>query len=384
THYAIGETQITASLEGYQPAQMSLSIAGPGPASVVINQIPGIIEANNFESKSIVISLVDHSGKPVAAQEDTTVYLTSSDPEIARVQASTTIAAGQSHVAAFAYATQRAGVTTLTGAADGLSSGSTAFKTVGFTGSISEYHLGLYTMPKLPADGKSYDAVAVQLQDQSGLPVLAKTDTRVSLSSGSLVAGDIQESIVIPEGSSLVMASFKTSLIADDSFRITASSEGFTSVEVELRTTSQPLTILKSSDFPVRAEFGTEIPVSVDVYSGGLPVQNATVTVTGASARDNVVLTDENGHADGKYTATLPGSNTIIIKVNKPGYEERSISSRIILQHTVDVTINAETQEGAVAPIQIKVSPPVGVKVQIPKPGSPIIYDNVNWGQYNL
>ncbi|MGI0014586.1 MAG: hypothetical protein ACREBU_14265, partial [Nitrososphaera sp.] len=158
TKYSVGETTLTASLEGYAPTQMTLKIDGSGPAAVVLTQIPGIIEANNFGSESLVISLVDHKGQPVAAQEDTVVYLSSADPEIAKVQASTTIKAGESHTTSDVRATLRDGLTTITGAAEDLASGSISFRTVGFTGSISEYHLGLYTIPKLPADGREYQA----------------------------------------------------------------------------------------------------------------------------------------------------------------------------------------------------------------------------------
>ncbi|MGI0016513.1 MAG: hypothetical protein ACREBU_24085, partial [Nitrososphaera sp.] len=237
TKYSIGETTLTASLEGYTPTQLTLKIDGSGPAAVMLTQLPGIIEANNFGSESLVISLVDHRGQPVAAQEDTVVYLSSADPEIAKVQASATIKAGKSHITSDVRATLRDGITTITGAAEGLASGSINFRTVGFTGSISEYHLGLYPIPKLPADGREYQALVVQLQDQAGLPVLAKSDVPVSLSSASGIAGSVQESAVIPAGSSLVTATFKTSLTEDSEFKVTASSQGFTSVEAEMETT---------------------------------------------------------------------------------------------------------------------------------------------------
>jgi hypothetical protein len=382
TKYTVGETEITASLEGYQPAQMTLLVGGSGPATVALDQIPEIIEANNFESSSLVVSLRDHNDKPVAAQVDTTVFLSSSDPEITRIQASITIPAGESHAIATAHATLRAGLTTLTGAADGLGSGSTAFRTVGFTGSISEYYLGLYVIPKLPADGKEYEAVIVQLQDQAGLPVLAKSDVQVSLSSGSLIAGTIQESVVIPQGSGLVAAKFKTSLVEDEPFKITASSEGFTSVESEIETTTQPLSIYKTFELPTRADFGSNIPVSLDVYSGAIPIDAATVTITGQNAADNTVTTDQNGHAEGIYSPTMPGSNTIAVKVNKPGYQEAVITSRIVLDQLVDLTVSSETAAGNDVPAQLKVTAPKGVKAQSSTPNGSILYVGASWGSY--
>ncbi|MGI0015291.1 MAG: hypothetical protein ACREBU_17890, partial [Nitrososphaera sp.] len=281
-------------------------------------------------------------------------------------------------------ATLRAGQTIVTGAADGLASGSFIFETVGFTGSISEYHLGLYTIPKLPADAREYEAIVVQLQDRIGLPVLAKSDVIVSLSSGSLIAGEVPESVMIPAGSSLVTAPFRTTLVEDDRFKITASSEGFTSVESEMDTTTQPLTVFAASEFPTKADYGSTIRVAVDVYSGSILVRDAFVTFTGASANDTMSTTDEFGRAEGTYFPTLPGSNSIIVKANKPGYKEGSLVSRIALLQTVTVVINAESLGGNELSAQLRVEGPTGTKNQATKPGSPILYENAKWGSYKI
>ncbi len=384
TKYAIGQTILTASLEGYTPTQMTLKIDGSGPAALALKQIPGIILANKLRSDSLVISIVDSDGKPVAAQEDTAVYLSSSDPEIARVDASTIIKAGDSHVVTGVYSTLRAGQAIITAAADGLASGSTDFRTVGFSGSISEYHLGLYVIPKLLADGKSYQAVVVQLQDEAGLPVIGKSDIAVSLSSASGIAGNVQDSAVIPAGSSFVISTFETSVKADSDFKITASSPGFTSVEATMTTTVQPVSILKSADFPTNADFGEEIRVGVDIFSRETPLKDATVIITGVNAQETIAVTDENGHAEGLYLPTLPGTNAIIIKATKPGYEEKTLSSRIILLQTVSVTLNAQTQGGNGLTAQLKVETPAGTKTQTAKPGSPVIYQNAKWGDYKI
>lgn len=384
TNYAIGETEITAALEGYVPAQMTLRIAGSGPASVVVTQIPEIVESNNFESGSVVVSLVDHEGRLATAQEDTVVYLSSSDPEIATIQASATIRAGDTHAVALTHATLRAGTTTITGSSDGLGAGSIVYRTVGFTGSISEYHLGLYAVPKLPADGKEYASIVVQLQDRAGFPVLAKSDVKISLSSGSLNAGSVEENVVITKGTSQTTAIFKTSLVDDESFKITASSPGFTSVEAEMETTVQPLTMFRTSELATSGTFGDDIPISVTVYSGSIPVHNAIVTITGVNAEETQVTTDESGNAEGKYIAQLPGQNTIIIKVNKPGYEEYEITERVNLQQAVDITISPETESGTAIAAQVKVTPPKGVKIPSTKTGGTIQLESVGWGSYFL
>jgi hypothetical protein len=293
------------------------------------------------------------------------------------------IPGGKTHIIALAHPTLRSGLTTVSGAADGLGAGSTIFRTVGFTGSISEYHLGLFAIPKLPGDGKVYEAVTVQLQDQAGLPVLAKTDVAVSLSSGSLIAGSIQEEVTISKGSSLVTAEFRTADAEDESFKITASSDGFTSVETEMDVTKQPMTIFKSSEFPTKVDFG-EVPIAIDVYSGSIPVRNANVTITGTNAKDTFTLTDDFGHAEGVYVPTLPGSNTITVRVEKPGFERAETLGRVTLLQTIDVMISAETQGGSNAPVEFKVNLPSTIKPLIVKPGVPEMLQNANWGTYVL
>lgn len=384
TKYAVGDTILTASAQGYQPGQMELVVDGSGPAAVTLTQIPGIIEAKNTGSDSLVVGLLGHNGEPVAAQEDTTVYLSSSNTDIAKVQASVLIHAGESHAVTEVQSTQKAGQAIVSGAADGLGSGSVAYKTVGFSGSISEYHLGVYVIPKLPADGREYEAITVQLQDQNGLPVLAKADTEVSLSAGSFTGGRVQEKVMITAGLNLASATYKTSLVEDSSFKVTASAQGYTSVEQDLETTTQPLTLIKSSTYPSKANFGDEVIVGVDVFTGAVPVRGAEVTITGTYATDNVVITDENGHAEGRYIPTLPGSNSITVKVSKPGYEQKFVTSRIILDQTINLIVDAQTQGAReiVAPIKIA---SVGLSKSLTsKPGAPITLMNSRWGTYTL
>jgi hypothetical protein len=280
--------------------------------------------------------------------------------------------------------TLRAGTTTISGSAVGLGAGATGFRTVGFTGSVSEYYLGLYAIPTLSADGREYEAVVVQLQDSAGLPVLAKSNVPVSLSSGSLSAGTIQKSVIIPKGFSIATALFNTSLTEDDSFRITASSEGFATVETEMNVATQPLNVYRTYELPSRLDFESEIPISVEVYSGSLPVSDAKVSITGLSAMESIVTTDENGHAEGVYRATQPGSNTIVVKASKPGYDEAEIITRVNLLQTIDVTITAETQGGTIAPAELKVTLPSSKKPQTTIPGSPLVYEDASWGEYIL
>jgi len=385
TRYINGETKLTASLQGYTPSQYILTVAGSAPTSIALTQIPGVIQATNSDSNSLVVSLLDTNGKPVAAQEDTQVFLTTSDPEIATTQASVTITAGTTYTIAGVHTTLKAGQTTITGAASGLDSGSIQFKSTGFSGSISEYSIGLYIVPTLPADQKSYESIVVQLQDQHGNPVKALSDIPISLSSGSFIAGTVQKNIVIPKGASYAIGTFTPSVKDDKDFKITASSPGYKSVDAVMSTEVQKMTIVKSTEFLKSASFEGTIPVSVDVFSAqDIPVRNAMVKISGVHADETTVMTDENGHAEGIYKPTLPGANSIIVTVSKPGYEDATVTSAIALSQTVNLSVNAETEKGKEIAATIKVKGPTNPKSDSARPGSPLKLTDAKWGVYTL
>jgi hypothetical protein len=385
TYSVTGTTTLTAALAGYSSAQEDLKIEGSAPTTISLTQIPGIVQATDKASNSLVVSLLDQNGNPVSATKDTSIFLTSSSPEIATVGGLVNIAAGESHTVASVKTTLKQGATTITGSSMGLNSGSVEFTTAGFSGSVSAYTLGLYTIERIPADGRVHEAIVVQMQDQNGNPVNAASDVVVSLSSSSFAGGDVQSSVTIPKGSNYATASFIPSKHETNEIVITASSQGFQSVDTTISTTLQPLAAIRSGEIPKTAPSGAMIPVIVDVFSAkDLPVEGATVAINVAGNAETIGVTDANGHFDGEYMLTVPGQNILAIVISKPGYQDLSIKPSLSITKTVQITVSAESEAGRSLTAQIGVKGPTTARGDTTKPGAPITLTDAKFGSYTL
>lgn len=385
THAVVGDTVITASLGGYSPAQFELSIAGSAPTTVALTQIPGVVQADGKSSNSLVVSLNDQDGRTVAAPKEVTVFLTSSDPEIATVVGSVTIALGKSHGVASVHTTLKPGQTIITGSSAGLDSGSVEFKTAGFTGSISAYTFGLYTIDKISADGKTHEAIVVQIQDQNGNPVSATSDVPVTLSSSSFTGGTVQSVITIPTGSNYAIATFTTTITPADGIVVTASSEGFSSVDAKFDSTVQELVVFRTGEIPRQIAYGATIPIIVDTFSAkNLPVKGATLSVVSGDKTETIGITDADGHAEGQYLPTAPGRNTLVATVSKPGYKDATIQIPVTVTKEISITVNAVSEAGKAITAEIKMTGPTKPRSDTTKPGAPITIAEAKFGTYIL
>ena len=82
--------------------------------------------------------------------------------------------------------------------------------------------------PTLPADGRSYPCIYVQIQDLNGTPIPASSEVRVTLTSSNLDVGCVEAEAVIAEGETFTTAVFNTTLKPGLTI-ITASASGFIS-----------------------------------------------------------------------------------------------------------------------------------------------------------
>jgi hypothetical protein len=352
-----------------------------------LTQIPGFVQAiKNSEKNNLAVGLVDSEGRPVVALKETIVFFTSSSPSIATVQASVVIPAGTSYVMARTQTTDKAGETTITATATDLASADIQFKTIGFAGSISQYALGLYTVPKISANSQPHEAIFIQLQDQTGTPTPAPSDIPVTLSSSSSAAGTVQSEVTIPRGKTYVMAQYTTSTLADDDVKITASSPGFSSVEAEMDTTLQSLSVKILNSVPKQGSFvNGEIFLQVEVTSFTLPVEGATIEVGGPQSSPTYSVTDENGYADGTYISARPGANTIEVKAIKPGYEQTIAKASSTLSQTVDVVVKAVSEGGTDIPAEFKIAAATtAVKSYNSLAEKPVTFNKAKWGTYRI
>ncbi len=194
------------------------------PLKLKVHVGPPQILADRGVYDSILVQLVDSKGYPARAEEDIIVSLSSSKTYIGSVDQTCIIPAGYTYALANFFSTYTPGSTTITAFASGFPSEQASITTVGPIPS----KLAVYCFPQLlPADGKIFDAVIVQLQDSAGNPARAPIgDTEVILSSSKLEIGKIDSSLTIESGHTYAIAKFQTTTTPGSS-TITAVSPGY-------------------------------------------------------------------------------------------------------------------------------------------------------------
>ena len=266
-----------------QPSKLNLSINPPS------------IPADNNAYNCVSVQLQDANGKPARAQQDTTISLSSSLTEIGTIDSSLTIKAGSTYGVATFYATFTPGTTTITATATGYATVQGAVVTVG----PKPYTLGVFGFPEvLPADGGSYNAIMVQLQDNTGSPAKAPIGgTEVTLSCSNTNAGEVTPSITIAEGKTYAIATFTTTT-SPETATITAIASDYGSTSTTI-TTQTPTNInsgsLKISSGPTKvlADNTAYKQIVVQLMSGpALGMATSDITVTIASADESIGRTE--------------------------------------------------------------------------------------------
>jgi hypothetical protein len=131
--------------------------------------------------------------------------------------------------------------------------------------------------PALPADGRAYACVYVQVQDLEGRPCPAPFKVNVTLTSSNLEVGTVQGEVVIAEGETFAVAPFNTTNKAGLTI-ITASASGLMSGSAFLTTVnpsgaSPPFKLNVYAQSPVPCEAGLSGAIVVQaVGSNGLPL----------------------------------------------------------------------------------------------------------------
>ncbi|MGA2683341.1 MAG: hypothetical protein ABSF44_16270 [Candidatus Bathyarchaeia archaeon] len=208
------------------------------PSSLKIYIGPTSVLADNNSYTCIFVQLLDSSGKPARAIQDTTIGLSSSLISIGTVQSSITIPQGATYVSAEFHSTFSPGTTTIAATASGFSTVQTSITTVGYIPSV----VAVYGFPStLPADGNTYNAIMVQLQDSSGAPAKApKGGVQVTLScSDAIHVGNVTSSVVILEGGTYATASFTTvvNYTKVQTAIVTSLAQGYSSQQLTITTT---------------------------------------------------------------------------------------------------------------------------------------------------
>jgi len=168
--------------------------ATTNPASLKINIGPSSVLADNNSYNCIYIQLIDSTGKPARALSDTILSLSSSLINIGTVDSVITLSKGNTYATANFYSTLTSGTTMITASATGYSTVQAAITTVTPIPSA----IAVFGFPNiLPADGGTYPAIMVQLQDSSGSPQRAPAGgVNVTLICSETDVGTVSPSVV--------------------------------------------------------------------------------------------------------------------------------------------------------------------------------------------
>ncbi|HEV2138940.1 MAG TPA: Ig-like domain-containing protein [Nitrososphaerales archaeon] len=199
--------------------------------------------------------------------------------------------------------------------------------------------------PKLPADGATYPAVIISLQDAGGLPTVASSDITVFLASSQTNIVAVPNSVIISAGQEYAIANVTTTTTPGLT-SITAHSEGLNPPSPP----SEPLQTVTPSGFPsklvVFTSPSTFLPrtdtgvVRVEVVDdaglpskaiNSIPVLLSTSNSSIASlGQTSLTIPAGNIFADGTFSTSNPGaavitaattgfsSGTGLVTVNKP------------------------------------------------------------------
>lgn len=285
---------------------------------------PSCILADNQVYSSIFVQIQNSKGAPIRATEDTVISLTSSLTNVGTVDPTITILKGSTYAVGNFYATYTPGATTITAA----SSGYTTVQATITTNGPMPSTLALYGCPTiLPADGETYNALVVQLQDSSGSPAPAPIEgIEVTLSSSNSTIAAVDPKVIIEAGKTYAVASIKTSFNKTGSASITSIASGYSSKQVTITTqnmtTTQPTSLKIYLGPPkVLADGAIHQLITVQLQNASSKIAYALepITVTLSSSSEDVGTADETitilqgkSYATGTFSTTYKSGTTTI------------------------------------------------------------------------
>lgn len=230
----VGSTTIAALASGFSTGSTNVDVVDPAlvATNVGIFLSPPVLRADVGSHRSVIVQLQDGVGTPVVLSSSTSVTLSSLRTYVGIVEPFVVIPPGRSYTIATFESTFTAGTTTITAAAPGLQTGISGIATSGTlpeTLAISAYP------PTLPADGKSYEALLIELQDSQGVPALAPSDVSVTLTSAAPEIGVLTSEVIIPSGKTHAIVNFQTTTTSGSTM-VTATTSGYSSGTVQVQT----------------------------------------------------------------------------------------------------------------------------------------------------
>jgi len=303
--------------------------------SLSLSVIPPKLPADGRQYPALVISLLNSSNMPSVALHDITVYLSSSELNVADVPDKAVIQTGHIYTVVNITTTLTPGTTTITAHSTGLGSGTVSISTTTPSGFPSK--LKVFVSPaKFISRPVDYGTIIVELLDDNNLPAKTAVPVVVSLfSSNTFVASLDQKQVVVQPGHFFTTGTFKTSFIPGTA-QVTASSTGYSSGQATVSVIGpSPLGLKVYAEPPILGLNTTgKIAISL-VDQNGAParapfpinVKLVSSNVTVVRVQDNVSIAPGTIYAVGSVNAT--GIGSAIITASSPGLESSSVPIRV-------------------------------------------------------
>ena len=293
--------------------------AATATSSLKIFAGPTSVPADNQAYGILVVQLLDSHGAPLRASADTEVRLSSSATNVGTVDQTVTITQGNTAASASFYATYTPGSTTITATATGYPTAQTTITTVAPTPTA----LAVYALPPiLPADGSTYEALLVQLQDSTGTPAKAPVGgIQATLTSSNATVAAADSSVTIPEGETYALVNVKTA--SPGTATITATASGYATGQATLtvQQAGNDATSIKVYLVPpkIQADGNSyqQIAVELQDSKGKLAQATTDMAVTLASSNTAIATVDPSvtinaaqTFAIAKFTTTFKAGTT--------------------------------------------------------------------------
>ena len=255
---------------------------------------------------ALVVSITNQQGEPTVAPNDTTIYLTSSDPAVLSVEPSVVISAGHQYVIATVSASPTPGGTTITAVAPGYETAYAAFSTHEPRGYPTQ--LQVYPMPDQFPTGKAFASnFTVIVEDAAGLPARTIQDTTIQATSsdtGVVRVGDA----LIPANETVGYGTMSTTG-APGVVSITASAQGLVTAEAFVSVVGgagKPslLSLSAPSTMPADGASYDSLTVSITDNASRPAVTKAPVAVFLTSSRPDLVSMQQ--------AVTIPANSSFV------------------------------------------------------------------------
>jgi hypothetical protein len=327
--FFVGSTSITALAQNLQSASATVNSYGPIPSKVLVLAVPTNLPADGRDYSALEVMLVDSSGSPAVAPVGIPVQLASSRTDIAMVNSTVVIGAGQNYILTDVVTTISPGAANITASSSGFDSSSTGFTTT----SPAPSQLGVFVAPAsgIQSLGRGGDAIlAVQLQDSNSSPARARQQTNIVVigSNGSVIGKPLQ--LVIAAGGDYAWAVMKTS--APGSSVLTASTSGLSSASGSLTEISIPLSLTLTSSVPL-VTMGATASLQLQVLVAGSPLKGANVTLqtTSGAVSPAQGVTDSAGQFAATFIPEKNGVATITALVQHPLLGNQSAGTNVLV-----------------------------------------------------